>query len=155
MKKLTLLKSMLLLCVLIVGSGNVWATETPYVTADFTTKSVGNSNYGNTWTYGDWSLTRCANNNKGWAYIRCGGKGGESATDTQDAATTIQGTTAINKVIKKIKLIHKGKSNNNFTVNSIVLDVASNSDFSTIVKTITLTPTITKSTAGTVVYTAY
>ena len=38
MKKLHLLKTVLLLCALIVGSGNLWATETTYI---FTSKSWG------------------------------------------------------------------------------------------------------------------
>ena len=155
MKRTILLKSMLLLCALVAGSSSVWATETPYVTADFTAKTASNATYTNTWTYGNWSLTKCANNNAQWTYIRCGGKGGDKASSTNDDATIIQGTSSINKVIKKVKLIHNGTSNNNFTVNSIVLDVASDAAFNTIVKSITLTPTITKEVAGSVVYTTY
>lgn len=153
MKKLTLLKAFFLLCALIVGSSSAWADEEPVVTADFTTAAVGNSNYTNTWTYGDWSLTNCANNNKGWAYIRCGGKGGSSATSTTTSTTTIQGTKKIDYDIKEVKVYHNGTSNNDFTVNSVVLEVSSVSNFSSISNKIELTPTITKETAGTVSFT--
>ena len=153
MKQKLLLKTMLLLCALIAGSTSVWADATPVVTADFTAKTVGNSNYTNTWTYGDWSLTNCSNNNKSWAYIRCGGKGGSKSTDTNTDATTIQGTAKLTKAIGEVKVIHSGTSNNNFTVNSIVLEVSSKSDFSVIDVTKTLTPSISKQVAGTVSFT--
>lgn len=153
MKQQNLLTKMLLLFALVVGSvSSVWAEETPIVSADFTIKTAKHSEYTDTWTYGDWSLTNCANNNGGWAYIRCGGKGGSNATDTKTSSTVIQGTKKISTAIKEVKLLHNGKSNNNFTVNSLVLEVSSKSDFSVIENTITLTPTITKETAGTVTF---
>lgn len=153
MKQQNLLTKMLLLFALVVGSvSSVWAEETPIVSADFTIKTAKHSEYTDTWTYGDWSLTNCANNNGGWEYIRCGGKGGSNATDTKTSSTVIQGTKKINTAIKEVKLLHNGKSNNNFTVNSLVLEVSSKSDFSVIENTITLTPTITKETAGTVTF---
>lgn len=41
---------------------------------DFATQAWGNSNYANSWTYGDWTVKNGANNNKGWAYVKMGGK---------------------------------------------------------------------------------
>lgn len=151
MKKV-FLKSLLLLCALIVGT-NAWAVETPVVTADFTAKTANHSSYGDTWTYGDWSLTKCANNNGGWAYIRCGGKGGDKATSTTTSTTIIQGTSKINYDIKEVKVLHNGTSNNNFTVNSVVLEISTKSDFSSLSNEIELTPSISKEVSGTVSFT--
>ena len=146
----SLLKTVLLLCALVAGSGNVWADDTPVVTADFTAKTANHSAYTDTWTYGDWSLTKCANNNGGWAYIRCGGKGGSLNSSTNTSATIIKGTKSITKAISEVKISHNGTNNAGISINSIVLDVSKKPDFSTIDDTETLTPTISTSTAGTV-----
>jgi len=42
--------------------------------ADFTLKSASHSNYGDSWTYGNWTLFGAANNNGGWAFMKFGGK---------------------------------------------------------------------------------
>ncbi len=152
MKKLHLLKTMLLLCALIVGSSSVWADETPVVTADFTAKTVGHSLYTDTWTYGNWSLTRCANNNGDWGYIRCGGKGGASATATTTESSVIQGTSKISSAIKEVKLLHNGTNNSSATINYFKLEVASDKDFNNITNSITDETPISKSTAGTITF---
>ena len=152
MKKLHLLKTMLLLCALIVGSSSVWADETPVVTADFTAKTTGHSDYTDTWTYGNWSITKCSNNNKEWGYIRCGGKGGAKATSTTTSSSVIQGTSKISSAIKEVKLLHNGTNNSSATINYFKLEVASDKDFNNITNSITDETQISKSTAGTITF---
>lgn len=41
---------------------------------DFTSKAYGNAAYNNEFTYGDWTVVHGANNNKGWDYVKMGGK---------------------------------------------------------------------------------
>ena len=41
---------------------------------DLTTKAAGTAAYNTTTTYGDWKIVYGANNNKGWAYFKMGGK---------------------------------------------------------------------------------
>ncbi len=41
---------------------------------DMTTKTSGTSSYSTTTTYGNWKIVNGANNNKGWAYFKMGGK---------------------------------------------------------------------------------
>ena len=48
-------------------------TKNATYSLDTTTKSVGNSNYANEWSYGKWTISGGANNNKGWDYIKLGG----------------------------------------------------------------------------------
>ncbi len=81
MKTKILLKARWLLCGLLAVflTTNVWA-ENPYLSADFTAKTTGSSAYNSTWTYGSFSITNGANNNKGWAYIKFGGKSGTIST---------------------------------------------------------------------------
>jgi len=44
------------------------------IVLDLTTKTIGHSNYSDSWTYGDWTITNGSNNNKGWGYVKMGGK---------------------------------------------------------------------------------
>ena len=152
MKHLNLLKSTLLLCALIVGSTSVWADEEPVVTADFTAKTTGHSDYTDTWTYGDWSITHCSNNNKEWGYIRCGGKGGSTATSTKTSSSVIQGTSKIGSAIKEVRLLHNGTSNNSATINFFKLEVATDAAFTNITNTITDDTAISKEVAGTITF---
>lgn len=145
---LALRVTMLIALLVSFGSSGAWAVEVPITTADFTTKAASNSSYSGTWTYGDWSLTNCANNNGNWAYIRCGGKGGSKSTDTKSGSTTIVGTSSISSAISEVKILHNGRSNNNFTLDGATLEVSSSSSFSTIDNTINLTPSVSTSTAG-------
>lgn len=41
---------------------------------DFSTKEYGTSSYQSSWDYGDWTIVNGANNNKGWEYVKMGGK---------------------------------------------------------------------------------
>lgn len=49
------------------------ASKDPIV-LDLTTKDVGCAAYNATTAYGDWEIVNGANNNKGWAYFKMGGK---------------------------------------------------------------------------------
>ena len=97
MKKL-FLKTMLLLSALVAGNGSAWATEYEKVMeCDLTTKTVGCSAYNTTTTYGDWKIVNGANNNKGWAYFKMGGK---SATLADANPCYIYSTKATEKNVK-------------------------------------------------------
>ena len=70
MRKLKFFLSLLMLFTFSLGT---WATE-PVITADFTAKTAGNGAYNNEWDYGDFTMAYAANNNKGWAFMKFGGK---------------------------------------------------------------------------------
>lgn len=82
MKKTILLKSMLLLCALIVGSSYGWAADVVYKTQQFSseTYSKGVTAYtgafDNTYNGFTCSYNNFNNNNKGWNYVKCGSNGG-------------------------------------------------------------------------------
>ena len=105
MKKV-FLNSILLLCALIVGSSNVWATDVVYKTQQFTTGESSsysaNSNsytgsFDNTYNGFTCNYSNFNNNNKSWAFVKCGGKGGAyTGVITTDAA--------IDKAITKVTL---------------------------------------------------
>ena len=126
MKKLHLLKTMLLLCALIVGSVNGWAADELHYTLDGTTTASGSS-------YADphevtqnnmtWSVTGNVTQNP-W---RIGGK------NLDDADRPVYSKTAMGAAITKVELEVGGIT---LTVNSIKLIVASNSDFSNVLQTI-------------------
>lgn len=99
---------------------------------DFTKKASSNSNYNNTWTYGDVvSVTGAANNNAQWGYIRVGGKEKSNATST---LTSINASTAD---ISSIDLTAKNiASGSGYTLHNITLQVASDNSFSSIVDTV-------------------
>ena len=70
-RKLTFL--ILALFALISGPG--WGqTYELVMELDMTTQAVGCGAYNTTTTYGDWKIVYGANNNKGWAYFKMGGK---------------------------------------------------------------------------------
>jgi uncharacterized repeat protein (TIGR02543 family) len=143
MKKV-FLKSMLLLCALIVGS-NAWADDYAVAyTFTITKPSSGAvSDYtktgdmeidGITWTVpGNWYAN---------GELRIGGK------SITNAKRTITGKGTISNAITKITVNHNGVSSTNLVVNSVTLTVASNSSFTQNVITKTVTPTISKNTAG-------
>lgn len=117
MKKL-FLKTMLLLSALVAGNGSAWATEYEKVMeCDLTTKTVGCSAYNTTTTYGDWKIVNGANNNKGWAYFKMGGK---SATLADANPCYIYSTKATEKSVDKITVhLPSGSlTNNSMSVNS-------------------------------------
>lgn len=66
---------------------------------DMTTKAVGCAAYNTSTTYGDWEIVNGANNNKGWAYFKMGGKGD---TLKNFNPCYINNTVAISHSVKKI-----------------------------------------------------
>lgn len=145
MKKL-FLKTMLLLCALVVGSSSLWAEEQAYKTLTFTSNNntkVGS--YTDSWTEtvgeSSWTIENFNNNNWGWTdnnlkVIKCGrkkasGKNTPSvATITTDAAID----QAITKVVVKLTAISSGD------YNSIKLYVASNAAFTEDLTTVNVSP---------------
>ena len=119
--KMTLLLMTLLFC------GNVRAQETICASVDFSTKSVANSNYTNTWQYDGWSIYGAANNSNQWAYIRVGGK----ALTKRDR--TITSNEPVACTIGKVLLTHEGVSSQNIIINYIKLIVASDASFTQII----------------------
>ena len=98
MKQKTLLKTMLLLCALVVG-GNAWATEEVYYT--FTTKaSSSNSAYASTYDVTisglDWNVP---GNQYADGGLRIGGKGGSSGTSVSTFNRIITGKSKMGAAI--------------------------------------------------------
>ena len=60
-----------IIMLLTLGIGTAWGAD---VVCDFTAKSASGSSYTTKWTYGDFTVFGGANNNKGWAYVKMGGK---------------------------------------------------------------------------------
>lgn len=104
------------------GSNTAYASNYDVTISEITWSVPGNQNYE--------------------GYVRIGGKG----LSNVDRVISSKGT--ISADISKITFNHGGRSHNSLTVNSVKLTVASNSDFSTIIEEITVTPTIAVSTAG-------
>jgi len=104
---------------------------------DFTAKSTNSTSYTNRWDYGTsnvCTITGGANNNGGWAYIRTGGKGAATTvTGTSTMATKTASAAAYTKILLTALNITSGSG---FTMTAITLTVASNSDFSTIIDTV-------------------
>lgn len=120
MKRHLLFKSLLLLCALIVGSTSVWAADQTLF--DVTTASnwgTSNSTYSSTvWSSNDCIFAYAANNNKGFAHVRLGGKNisGVDAYIATTTATTIQ--------TKQLDVtVAQAYSNGGLTINSITLYV--------------------------------
>ena len=99
MKHFNLLKSLLLLCALIVGSLSSWADYTKVMECDLTSKTSGTSNYNVSTTYGDWTIVNGANNNKQWNYFKMGGK---KATLTDANPCFIYSTVAASSRVDKV-----------------------------------------------------
>ena len=119
--KMTLLLMALLFC------GNVRAQEIICASVDFSTKSVANSDYTNTWQYDGWSIYGAANNSNQWAYIRVGGK------ELTERDRTITSNEPVACTIGKVLLTHEGVSSQNIIINYIKLIVASDASFTQII----------------------
>ena len=145
MKKLLQLKTMLLLCALIVGSGSVWASEIIAVYT-FTTDANGtNTDYTKTWDVVIDGLTwNVPGNQANKGTLRIGGK------NITDVDRIITGKSQINQAISNIIINHSGTTSSNLTVNSITLTAASNSTFTQDVITKTVNPSISASTSGSI-----
>ena len=140
MKQQNLLTKMLLLFALVVGSvTSVWGADNVIGLLDFTEKTFGSSDYTKTWAWGDWSLYGGANNNKGWPYVRFGGKASSSGTLASKTCTIT--SPQITDALDYVTIEHlgiNGKKPEDFIVSSIVLEASSSSDFSTITSTTTV-----------------
>jgi hypothetical protein len=123
MKKLSLLKSMLLLCALVAGSGSVWAIEAVHYTL-YGTQKGGTNGYGEASTITQNGMTWSVMANTKESPWRIGGKG-ISGADRPVYSTTEMGAT-----ISKIDITFGTKTITG-SINSVTLIVASNSDFST------------------------
>ena len=132
MKRTFLLKTMLLLCALIAGSSSVWAEYSKVMELDLTTKSYGASAYNTSTAYGDWTIVNGANNNKGWAYFKMGGK---QTTITNYNPCYIYSTAAATDKVDKITVhLPAGSlSTSGMSVNSWGVYVYSNSDMSNLI----------------------
>lgn len=102
-------------------------------TWDFTTKATSSSTYTQEWTYGDYvNVFGAANDNKNWAYVRVGGgkkaDNGVSSLSSANASTAPVGQIDIDAL--------NIASGDGFTMDSIILTVASDSAFSTVTDTV-------------------
>ena len=124
----------ILLMLVTISIGNVWADDVLYKTATFSTSyCTSNSSYTGsvTCTIGSdaWTATNAANNNGGWDYVKMGAKrsgSGSSAKPTTQTGT-ISTSAAYSEAITKIVV--------NGTIERAQLDstklvIASNSGFS-------------------------
>ena len=146
MKKLHLFKTVLLLCALIVGSVNGWATDTLVETIDFTGGDPKVSSYAASSTWGNWTVVGAANNGGNWAYMRIGGG------KTNSSPSTITGTQALTDAVDYIEISHNGRSNKSFSVTSVVVESSSSTNFSSPTSTTTVSnPDISE--AGTITIT--
>ncbi len=92
---------------------NAWAAD---VTCDFTTQSAGSSQYTASWNYGDFTVFGGANNNKGWAYVKMGGKNTNLATANPVYISSPKMTSAISKV--QVSIIAGSLAQTDMSVNS-------------------------------------
>ena len=133
MMKRNLLSRMLLLFALVVGSvTSVWAEDIVVETIDFTGGKPSVSSYGNSSTWGNWTVVGGANNGGQWAYLRIGG--GKS----NSSPSTITGTEALTQAVDYIVIDHDGRSNKDFSITSIVVETSSSNEFTTITSTTTV-----------------
>lgn len=97
---------------------------------NFTKQEYGNNAYSGSWTYGDWKIVNGANNNKGWTYVKMGGK---SATLSSANPCYIYNTTPISHSVKKITVdIAAGSlSKSGMSVNSWGVYVYSDEEMTT------------------------
>ena len=152
MKKTTLVKTMLLLCALVVGSGSVWATDQVYKTLTFCNAGVDENKttgYTSSWTETvggfNWTIVNFNNNNWGWKdgdlYIaKCGRKyTGKAASPTYTpSVATITTGAAIDEAVTKVVVTLTAINASDY--NSIKLYMASNSTFDANLETFTVTP---------------
>ena len=97
-------------------------------TCDFTAATTGNSNYTNTWTYAsDFSVTGGANNNKGWAYCKFGGKGGSTTSATSSLTSNVKTGPITNQIAQFSVVINSTGTQSNVTITSSYLYVYSDS----------------------------
>ena len=101
-----------LFAMLALGVGNAWAD----VNCDFTTKSASHGAYTDSWKYGDFTVFGGANNNKGWPYVKMGGKQTNLATANPVYISSPKVTSAISKV--QVSIIAGSLPKTGMSVNS-------------------------------------
>ena len=150
MKKLHLLKTVFLLCALVVGSLNGWAVEQVYKTLSFTAQDGTKKNsYESSWTEtvgtDTWTIVNFNNNNWGWSdgdykLIKCGRKrtGSSSPYTPTPSVSTITTGAAIDEAITKVVVTLTAINASDY--NSIKLYMASNAAFTEDVVTVNVSP---------------
>lgn len=124
-----------------LGNSGVWAEDIAVQTLDFTTKTVAHSSYTDTWSWDNWNITYGANNNKGWAYVRLGGKSSKSGTNVSKSSIIVT-KSSVGASVDYIQIEHlgiNGKKVSDFKISSIVLETSSNANFSDITSETTVT----------------
>lgn len=102
-------------------------------TWDFTTKATSSSTYVQEWTYDNYvNVYGAANNNRQWAYLRVGGKKG-AGTGVSSLSSAKASKAPVGQIEIDALNIASGSG---FTINSIILTVASDSAFSTVTDTV-------------------
>ena len=93
------------------------------VVADFTAKTANHNSYGDSWTYGDFTVVGGANNNGQWAFIKLGGK---SATISAEGylGTYIKTNNALSFGVKTVTLDLVGKCYNQADEKAVVTVIA-------------------------------
>ena len=102
-----------LFAMLALGVGNAWGAD---VVCDFTTKSASGSSYTTKWNYGDFTIFGGANNSKGWAYVKMGGKNTNIASANPVYISSKQITSSISKV--QVSVIAGSLAKSGMKVNS-------------------------------------
>ena len=102
-----------LFAMLALGVGNAWGAD---VNCDFTTKSASHGAYTDSWEYGDFTVFGGANNNKGWAYVKMGGKEENLAQANPVYISSPKMTSAISKV--QVSIIAGSLAKSGMKVNS-------------------------------------
>ena len=145
MVKQNFLTRTLLLFALIVGSTSVWGQEydVAYTFSIIKPSSGAVSDYSKT---GDMEIDGITWNVPGNWYadgqLRIGGK------SIEEVDRIITGKNAISEAISKITVNHAGVNSPNLVLNSVTITVASDANFSNVVTTKTVTPTVLKNTSG-------
>ena len=98
---------------LTLGIGSAWGAD---VVCDFTTKSASGSSYTTTWNYGDFTIFGGANNNKGWAFVKMGGKSTNLESANPVYISSKQITSSISKV--QVSVIAGSLAKSGMKVNS-------------------------------------
>ena len=130
-KKSTFLTAALALLAFLAIPVGMWGqtTYTQITELDMTTKVVGCSAYNTSTTYTDWTIVYGANNNKGWAFFKMGGKN----TTIADYNPCYIYSPAISEQVDKVTVhLPSGSlSKNGMSVNSWGLYVYSDSEMTT------------------------
>ena len=78
---------------------------------DFSAKTANHNKYGDTWTYGDVTVSGGANNNGGWAFVKMGGKS-ETISAADYPGTYIKTDKAISYSVASVTIKFVGKCYN-------------------------------------------